>query len=226
MKKLMMISMMCLLSGSLLSAENAPAGAPGNEACPAARKDSANPPPQNAMGCRMMHPGQGMPAGEMRGEGKNCMMQMNRMGPDREGMDGDRKRPEMPKCSMGQQGQPEQEMMDNRLRETDPKKFDEITKLRKQVMEMTRQLMEKARKDEEDFRKLVDKYRETKADADKAALRTKIEERMKNNIESQKQRLAEEEKTMQEKIDKILNDIASGKCPGMEKKNERPERQP
>ncbi|HBC87243.1 MAG TPA: hypothetical protein DCZ94_09835 [Lentisphaeria bacterium] len=223
MKKLMMIAVLCLLAGAFLSAQNQPAGVPGNETSPAVKNaENTPPPPQQGFRGPQMRFGQGMPGGEMKEACQNCTMQMNKPGQDREGMEGRGR--QMPQNMRGQQERQEQEMMENRLREIDPKKFEEISKLKDQVREMTQQLMEKARKDEEDFRKLVEKYRETKADTDKAALRAKIEERMKNNLESQKQRISEEEKNIQSKVDRILNEITSEKGPAKEKKNETIER--
>jgi len=225
MKKLIMAAALCVLTGSLLYADDAPPPPPppANEGCPMMKRDNApqNPPAmQNPRGPGMRQ-GKGMPGGEMK---EGCpMMNMNRMGPEnREGMDGEKCRQMMQNLRGGPGA--EQEMMDRRMAETDPKAFEEIASLRRQVMEKTQKLMEKARKDEEDFRKLVEKYRDTKADADKAALKVKLEERAKNSLEAQKQRISDEEKNIQERVEKTLNEIASEKPPVNEKKDMQVER--
>lgn len=108
------------------------------------------------------------------------------------------------------------------LRQGDPKKFEEMQKLKqenpdefkKQMAELSVKMKEKVLKEREEMKALTDKYRETKSDADKAALRVKLEEYMNKRIEMQKRRIAEmeksiadEEKNMQAKIDERLNQI-------------------
>ncbi|HCE42969.1 MAG TPA: hypothetical protein DET40_05430 [Lentisphaeria bacterium] len=122
------------------------------------------------------------------------------------------------------------------LKATDPAKYEELKKLKgtnpeefkKQVEAVKAQLKEKFQKELDEMKVLADKYRETKSDADKAALRAKMEESMKKRLEFQKQRivdmeksvveakekLAEAEKGLQAKIDEKLNDILAGKTPG------------
>jgi ATP-dependent Clp protease ATP-binding subunit ClpA len=119
------------------------------------------------------------------------------------------------------------------LRQNDPKKFEEMQKLRqenpeefkKQMAELSEKMKEKNQKEREEFKALADKYRETKSDVDKAAVRAKLEEYMKKRVEMQKRRvdemeknlaqakanLADEEKSIQSKIDERLNQILSNK---------------
>ncbi len=124
------------------------------------------------------------------------------------------------------------------LKKTDPAKFEELEKLkkekpdeyRKQVDAMKAQAMEKFKKERDEFKALSDKYRDTKSDTDKAALKAKMEENMKKKIEFQKQRIADMEKSlsdakakledteknMQAKIEEKLNEILAGKDSGKE----------
>ena len=117
------------------------------------------------------------------------------------------------------------------LRQSDPKKFEEMQRLRqenpeefkKQMAEVSEKMKEKNQKEREEMKVLVDKYRETKSDADKAAVRAKVEEYMNKRIEMQKRRVeetekrlaqekanvADEEKNIQSKIDERLNQILS-----------------
>jgi len=122
------------------------------------------------------------------------------------------------------------------LKSTDPAKYEELKELKdtnpeefkKQVEVVRVQLKEKFQKEMDEMKALADKYRETKSDADKAALRAKMEESMKMRLELQKQRiadmeknvadakekLAEAEKSLQTKIDEKINNILSAKTPG------------
>jgi len=122
------------------------------------------------------------------------------------------------------------------LKATDPAKYEELKKLKetnpeefkKQVEVVKAQLKEKFQKELDEMKVLADKYRETKSDADKAALRTKMEESMKKRLEFQTKRiadmeknvaeakgkLAEAEKNFQAKIDERINNILSGKTAG------------
>ncbi len=117
------------------------------------------------------------------------------------------------------------------LRQSDPKRFEEMQKLRqenpeefkKQMAELSEKMKEKNQKEREEFKALADKYRETKSDVDKAALRAKLEEYMNKRIETQKRRieemeknladakstLADEQKNIQTKIDERLNQVLS-----------------
>ncbi|MFA6293645.1 MAG: hypothetical protein WC637_17795 [Victivallales bacterium] len=121
------------------------------------------------------------------------------------------------------------QMVAEYLRQNDPKKFEEMQKLRqekpeefkKQMAELSEKMREKNQKEREEFKALSDKYRETKSDADKAAVKAKLEEYMNKRIEMQKRRieeieknladakanLADEEKSMKSKIDEWLNQI-------------------
>jgi organic radical activating enzyme len=146
--------------------------------------------------------------------------------------------------ALGRGGNPGRamQMVTEYLRENDPKKFEELKKLRqenpeefkKQVAELTEKMKEKFQKEREEFKALVEKYRETKSDADKAALKGKLEEMMNKGIEMQKRRveemeknlaqmkskIADEEKNMQAKLDERLAQILSGKEGRNEKKTE------
>lgn len=128
------------------------------------------------------------------------------------------------------------------LRQNDPKKFEEMQKLRKENPEEFRKQMagisekmtEKVQKEREEMKTLTDKYRETKSDADKAALRAKLEDYVNKKIHAQKLRIEEmekriaqdksniaaEEKNMQAKIDERLNQILSNKEGAKDKKDE------
>ena len=91
------------------------------------------------------------------------------------------------------------------------------------MAEVSEKMKEKNQKEREEMKVLVDKYRETKSDADKAAVRAKVEEYMNKRIEMQKRRVeetekrlaqekanvADEEKNIQSKIDERLNQILS-----------------
>jgi len=134
------------------------------------------------------------------------------------------------------------QMASEYLRQSDPKKFEEMQKLRqenpeefkKQMSALSGKMKEKNQKEREEFKALTDKYRETKSDADKAAVKAKLEEFMKKRIEMQKRRIdemeknivqaksniADEEKNMQAKIDEKLNQILSGKDGQKDKKTE------
>lgn len=115
-----------------------------------------------------------------------------------------------------------------RLKQQDPAKFEELMKLKQDNPEefknQIKQIAE-AKKAEFEQKKaeikgLVDKYRESKSDADKATLRAKIEENMKNRLEKQKQKIADEENNLQTLIDKRLENIIEGKgkkCGGKDK---------
>ncbi|HBC87307.1 MAG TPA: hypothetical protein DCZ94_10160 [Lentisphaeria bacterium] len=129
------------------------------------------------------------------------------------------------------------------LRETEPAKFEELKKLKqdnpeefqKQVEEIKNKMKEKFDKEREDFKVLVDKYRETKTDEALAAVKTKMQEYAQKRIEMQKKqiaemekklaeakaRIAETEKDMQAKIDERLKTIIDGKAPGNDGKDKK-----
>ena len=96
------------------------------------------------------------------------------------------------------------------LRQSDPKKFEEMQKLKqgnpeefkKQMAELSEKMKEKAQKEKEEFKALADKYHETKSDADKAAVRAKLEEYMARRIEMQKRRIDEMQKRRVEDMEK------------------------
>ncbi len=124
-------------------------------------------------------------------------------------------------------------MVSEYLQQNDPKKFEEMKKLRlenpeefeKQLTEISQKMREEAQKEEAALKALVDKYRETKSEPDKAALRAKLEEitgrkikMQKRNVEEMEAKLvqlkaniAEEEKKLQTQVDAKLNVIISGR---------------
>ena len=142
------------------------------------------------------------------------------------------------------------QMVFESLRQSDPKKFEEMQKLKqenpeefkKQMAELSVKMKEKVQKEKEEFKTLADKYRETRSDADKAAVRAKLEEYMGRRIEMQKRRIdemqkrrieemekrfaqekaniADEEKNMQNKIDERLNQILTAPDGQVDKKIE------
>ncbi|MFA6292867.1 MAG: hypothetical protein WC637_13850 [Victivallales bacterium] len=125
------------------------------------------------------------------------------------------------------------QMVSEYLLENDPKKFEELKKLRlenheefeKQMVEVSLKMRERTQQEGAELKALSDKYRETRSDADKAALKSKLQELMRKRIEMQKRRIvemekgilllkanvAEEEKKIQEKIDERLKEILSNK---------------
>lgn len=134
-----------------------------------------------------------------------------------------------PAGMMGMTPERGMQMAVENLRLSDPKKFEELQKLRqenpdefkKQMAEVTEKMREKAQKEREEFKALVDKYLQTKSDVDKAAVKGKIEEMMTKRIEMQKRgieeaeknlaqrkaALADEEKNMQSKLEERLSQI-------------------
>lgn len=125
------------------------------------------------------------------------------------------------------------QMASEYLRQSDPKKFEEMQKLRqenpeefkKQMVDLSVKMREKNQKEREEMKALTDKYCETKSDIDKAALKAKLEEYMNKRIEMQKRRIdemeknlaiskskiADEEKNMQSKLEERLKDILANK---------------
>ncbi len=101
------------------------------------------------------------------------------------------------------------------LRENDPEKFKELMKLRDEnpeefdkqrdsalasvKAEFERKMLE--------IRDLVRKYRESRNDADKEAIRAKIEENMKARLEAKKKEVADMESKLQAMVDERLNEI-------------------
>ena len=128
------------------------------------------------------------------------------------------------------------------LMQNDPKKFEEMKKLRlenpeefeKQMTAISQKMRGDSQKERDEFKVLADKYRETKSDADKAALKAKLEEYMNKRIEMQKRRieemeknivqlksnLADDEKNIQTKIDERLNQVLTNTEGKRERKTE------
>lgn len=125
------------------------------------------------------------------------------------------------------------QMVSEYLLQNDPKKFEELKKLRlenheefeRQMVEVSQKMREKSRKEGDELKALSDKYRATKSDADKAALKSKLEELMGKRIEMQKRRIeemeknlvqlkaniADEEKKIDVKIEERIKEILSDK---------------
>ncbi|HPN84221.1 MAG TPA: hypothetical protein PK821_02690 [Victivallales bacterium] len=101
-------------------------------------------------------------------------------------------------------------MVLERLKKSDPQKFEELKKLReenpeeynKKLKELANESTEKIKKEREEISALMKKYRESGSEEDRAALKAKIEANMKERLEMQKQRLSEmEEKLAQLKVE-------------------------
>jgi hypothetical protein len=141
------------------------------------------------------------------------------------------------KCGKEQCQTNHREMMIERLKMSDPAKFEELKKLRTEnpeefkakIKELAKEAMEKIKKEREEMNALADKYRETKSEEDKAALKTRIEEQMKSQLQNRKEHIAnmeakilkaKEEMATQEKdfdsmVETKLNAIIEGKTQQM-----------
>ncbi len=121
------------------------------------------------------------------------------------------------------------QMVSEYLLQNDPKKLEEMKRLRlenpeefeKQLTEISQKMREEARKEAADLKAAADKYRETKSDADKAALKARLADVMGKRIKMQKRNieeteaklarlkteLAEEEKKVQAQIDEKISAV-------------------
>lgn len=121
------------------------------------------------------------------------------------------------------------QMVSEYLLQNDPKKFEEMKKLRvenpeefeKQMAVIAQKMREMSKNEETELKALSDKFRATRSDADKAALKSKLQELMGKRIEMQKRRIeeieknlvqlkanvADEEKKIDAKIEERIKDI-------------------
>lgn len=91
-----------------------------------------------------------------------------------------------------------------RIKNTDPEKYEELKKLkesdpeqfREKIKELAKKMMQKFRAESEEIETLVAKFKESGNEADKNALREKIKEQMLKRIAAGKEKIA----TMEEKL--------------------------
>ncbi len=151
------------------------------------------------------------------------------------------------KGEVGKHGRQNGMSMIERLRQSNPEKFEELKKLRKenpeefkkQIRELAREMMDKARAEKDEINALVDKLKESGSEEDKAALKEKLKAitltriengrkriaQMEESIEKYKAQVEETEKNMDAKIEERIKSLLEkgaecGGCKGRGKGKE------
>lgn len=99
------------------------------------------------------------------------------------------------------------------LEENDPKKLEELKKLRtedpekfrEEIKEVREEIKEKIQAERKEFKELVDKYRESQSEDDKAAIREKLAEQFNKRMEREKgrvEKIEEHLKKLKERVEK------------------------